>query len=286
MTSDVVLAPFTTPEGLRALLTRLHDAGEGSWVDDPEAAELVRYTIDKYAALARRHRQEPEDAASAAYEVMLTSAARNATDPWAVVTRAVQITMIAEERAEGLLCSTMRARRAEMTAYHDAERFSDRENPVYDYHPAFRWQTDEDELLNRLDGHHDLDGPGTGAYVAADMAVAIFVAFGWPEDSARATIDCICGRLTVSGSRPTAHQTLRRDHAARAALDLDRRSWATTLRIVLGSPNPERAQTASGRGLLQRLALGFSPQEVLDDDQLVVALSRTATQVQRGPAHV
>ena len=35
----------------------------------------------------------------------------SADDPWAVITRAVQVSLIAEERAAGLLCSTAQARR-------------------------------------------------------------------------------------------------------------------------------------------------------------------------------
>ena len=103
--------PFTDSEVLRATLHRLHSAGEQSWRDDPEAAELMRYAMDKYGALARKHHLEPEEAAVAAFEVMRTRAARDACDPWAVVTRAVQVTLIAEERANGLLCSTQHAAR-------------------------------------------------------------------------------------------------------------------------------------------------------------------------------
>ena len=44
---------FEDPEGLRALLDRLHAAGRGSWRADPEAAALMRHAAEKYAALAR-----------------------------------------------------------------------------------------------------------------------------------------------------------------------------------------------------------------------------------------
>ena len=47
--------PFTDPEELRAMLHRLHAAGEQGWRDDPEAADLMRYAMDKYGALARKH---------------------------------------------------------------------------------------------------------------------------------------------------------------------------------------------------------------------------------------
>jgi hypothetical protein len=74
----------------------------------------------------------------AAFEAMRTPSVRRADDPWAVITRAVQITCIAENRANGLLCSVHQARRPRYSSFHDAERFSDRENPLTDYHPAFR----------------------------------------------------------------------------------------------------------------------------------------------------
>lgn len=56
------------------MLHRLHAAGEQGWRDDPEAADLMRYAMDKYGALARKHRLRPEDAAVAAFEVMRSRA--------------------------------------------------------------------------------------------------------------------------------------------------------------------------------------------------------------------
>ena len=103
---------FTTTEGLRLLLVRLHYSGPASWQHDQEAAELMAYTMDKYGALARKHGLEPADAAVAAFDAMRTRAVRTAGDPWAVTTRAVQLTLIYEARAHGLLCSTHQARRA------------------------------------------------------------------------------------------------------------------------------------------------------------------------------
>lgn len=56
-----------TPEGLRALLIRLHGAGPGAWHRDREAAELMRYTAVKYRPLARKHGLDPWEIASAAF---------------------------------------------------------------------------------------------------------------------------------------------------------------------------------------------------------------------------
>ena len=82
-------ARFEDSEALRALLTRLHEAGRGAWRHDPEAAALMEHAARKYAALARKHGQDPWEAASAAFEAMRGAATRRAEDPWAVITRAV-----------------------------------------------------------------------------------------------------------------------------------------------------------------------------------------------------
>src|SRR5690625_7089474 len=111
---------FSTSAGLRALLDRLHAAGPDAWTGDPVAQDLMRYAADKYAALPRKHHLDPREAASAAFDVMRTPSARRALDPSPVVTRAVQITGIADARAHGLLCSVHQARRPHVTAVPDA----------------------------------------------------------------------------------------------------------------------------------------------------------------------
>ena len=266
---------FRTSEGLRKLLVRLEESGSDAWRDDDEAAALMRFAIEKYGALARKHGLEPEDAAVAAFEVMRSRAARTALDPWAVVTRAVQVTLIAEERANALLCSTGRARRLANTDDHDAERFSDRETPLYEYHPAFR-VTAEQDRVEPTPETADEDSDPTNAYQAVNLAVDLFVALGWPRDTARTALDYVCARLMEAGSRTNAHEVLRRDHQARALLDLDRRAWAAMLRVVLGSPNKDLAHTAAGRGLFLRLLIDEKPDELLDDDELVAAIHASA----------
>lgn len=46
---------FTTGEGLRSLLTRIHDAGRTAWRSDRDVPSLMDYTATKYAPLARKH---------------------------------------------------------------------------------------------------------------------------------------------------------------------------------------------------------------------------------------
>jgi hypothetical protein len=273
---------FTTAEGLRLLLVRLHYSGPAAWRHDQEAAELVAYTMDKYRALARRHGLEPADAAVAAFDAMRTRAVRTADDPWAVITRAVQLTLIYEARAHGLLCSTYQARRAGVSANHDAERFSDRESNLLDYHPAFHVSAEQDEIGEEPPAAED---ESTNAFEAADAAVALFVELGWPEATARGGIEYICARLIRTGSRLSAFESLRRDHNGRALLDLDQEAWLEVLRAVLGNQHPDRVHTAAGRGILLRLLIGHQIEELHADSTLADAITATAPEV-TGSSHV
>jgi len=266
-----VAADFRTREGLRALLTRLHDAGSAAWEHDPVAAELMVFAAEKYAALARKHGLDPWEAASAAFDVMRTKAAREAHDPWAVITHAVRITCIAEERAQGLLCSVHQARRPRYSSFHDAERFSERENILTDYHPAF----------HTTDPHHTDNTPAAEATTSSRVtatsavteAVLLFSLLGWAEPVARAAVEHVCETLARAGSRQAAYESLRRDKHARALLDLPRTSWAALLKALLGSPNPALAATSAGRGVLLRLLIGEPVALLLRDDDLVLTIT-------------
>ncbi|GAB2761789.1 hypothetical protein GCM10027020_12600 [Nocardioides salsibiostraticola] len=273
---------FATTEGLRLLLVRLQYSGPRGWEDDSEASALMTFAMRKYAALAHKHGLEPSDAAVAAFDVMRTRAARVADDPWAVVTRAVQLSLIYEARAQGLLCSPHQARRAALATCHDAERFSDRETELAEYHPAFRVEDDLKEI----------DGPAlvgteepTNAYVALDAAVVLFVELGWPESAARIGLEYICSRVMRSGDRPAAYEALRRDQNLRAQLELDQESWLDVLRVVLGNPGPDYTGTAAGRGILLRLLIGHRVDELFGDIDVADAIEKAATQVVGG-SHV
>ena len=123
---------FTTGEGLRALLHRLHTGGEDAWVNDPVARDLMEFAAEKYKALARKHRLDTWEAVAAAFDAMQNRSTLEARDPWAIITHAVRITCIYEERAQGLLCSVHQARRSHVSAFHDPERFSDRDTATTD----------------------------------------------------------------------------------------------------------------------------------------------------------
>lgn len=272
---------YTTSEGLRALLRRLH-TGDASW-NGHEAETLMAFAMAKYGALAHKHGQEPSDAAAAAFEVMVTRAAREAFDPWAVVTRAVQLTLTYESRANGLLCTTARARRNESSAFHDAERFSDRETPVHEYHPAFQidqvWEIEDEPSTEQAD-------ESTNAFIAVDRAVEVFTNLGWPRATARTGIEYICNRLIRTGSRLTAFEALRRDRHAQALLDLDQRCWLAMLRGVLGIQHPDREHTSAGRGVLMLLLIGHEVDDVAAMPDIRASISLGARALAVGSRHV
>lgn len=267
---------FTTSEGLRQVLIRLHEAGPTSWEHDRTAGALVAYAADKYAALARKHGLDPWEAAGAAFEAMRNESTRQARDPWAVVTRAVQISCMAEERGQGLLCSTHQARRKKYRDFHDPERISDRETPLTDYHPSFHVYDHIDDELDDPETEDLEDRDPVSALSAVDECIALFTGLGWPPDTARASIEYVCTALARSRSRMSAYEALRRDKHALAFLDLPRDSWAVLLHVMLGHPHPALQATPAGRGILLRLVIGEPIASILHDEDLILAIALAA----------
>lgn len=281
---------FTTTEGLRLMLVRLRYASDG-WSHDPDASDLMSYAMEKYGALARKYGYEPVEAAIAAFEAMHTRAVRVAEDPWAVVTRAVELTLVYDQRADGLLCSNHQARREVDVERHDAERFSDREAELVNFHPAFAIPapqdsiefeelkpdvdvaTEDEEAEEAEEAEDDLGDQPTNAWFAVDDAVDVFVALRWPEDLARTAIEYICNRLLRSGNRHTAFEALRRDRHAQAMLDVDQKAWLVFLRVILGNQHPDRQLTSAGRGMLLRLLIGDQAQDLIRDKALVAEIA-------------
>lgn len=265
-------ATFRDSEGLRMLLSRLQSDGGSGWRTDPDASELMRFAAERYAALARKHGLDPWEAAAAAFDAMRAPSTLRADDPWAIVTRAVQLTCIAEERAQGLLCSVHQARRPRLSGYHDAERFSDREHELLDYHPAFR--------THGIDSQIEAP-PLLEVESAVEEAISLFTLLGWPADRARGGVEYICSRLADALSRPSAYESLRRDYPARALLDLPQRAWMAMLRALLGCCDPLQAHTAAGRGILLRLLVGEPIRDLLRDDELVSNIVANVPTVRR-----
>lgn len=272
---------FSTSEGLRALLQRLHEAGPGAWEHDPVAAELMEYVAQRFVPLAHKHGLDPWEAASAAFDVMCTKGAREAKDPWGYVTHGVRVTCIFEERAQGLMCSVHQARRRQVSEFHDPERFSDRETPLSEYHPAFH-VADPQSVLDRDDSAEADDAVQESTRQAVEDAITLVISLGWPADVARAAVEHVCSTLMRVGTRQGTFEALRRDKHALALLDLPRDSWTALLRALLGSPNPAYATTAMGRGVLLRLLLGESVEMLLRDNDLVLSVSLAAPAPVRG----
>ncbi|MFZ2427184.1 MAG: hypothetical protein WAW71_03485 [Propioniciclava sp.] len=261
-TTDYGLA---TPEGLRALLIRLHESGPGAWRADHEAAELMRYTAARYRPLARKHGLDPWEIASAAFEVMLAPSTRKADDPWAVVTRAVQITCNVEVRAAGMLVSSGKVRHTSRIAgFHDAIRFAEREH-LADYHPAFAVNPATDD---------DTDADGNRARVAAALSetVELFASTGWDAVLVADCVEHVAYRLADLASRSNAVEVLRRDHTVPVLLGVPPKSWAALLRIVLGHPDHKHTGTPTGDGVLLRLLSGEPLDSLRCDTTLLAAI--------------
>ncbi|WP_335622233.1 hypothetical protein [Agromyces aureus] len=269
-TQEDATQAFRSSEGLRTLLRRLQESDGAAWRTDPEASALLQFAAEKYSALARKHGLDPWEAASAAFDAMRAPATLRADDPWALVTRAVQVTCIAEERAQGLLCSVHQARRAKVSAFHDAERFSDREHELPEYHPAFR--TEPVDFDPDHSSREDVSA-------AVRDAIMLFSLLGWPRDRARSGVEYVCGRLADAPSRASAYESLRRDAAARAHLDLHQRAWLAMLKTLLGCCDPLHQHTVAGRGILWRLLVGEPLRALLHDDDLVTEIVVNAPRV-------
>lgn len=242
---------FASSAGLRALLERLHAAGPGAWREDPEASALLAYTIERYAPLARSWHRDPGEAGTAAFLALTHDGVRRAADPWAVLTRAVQISLSAESHAERHLTSTARARR---------EQHAERDVPLRAGELA--------DTLTTLTTHTPCAEPEAEPVI--EQAVLLLELLGWPEMLAGAVVEYVAARLADAGSIAAAYETLRRDTAIRAQLDIERATWTGLLSVLLGGrPQPGRPIR---KGVLTRLVLGESVRDLLDDNQLVRAV--------------
>lgn len=266
---------FASPEGLRQLLLRLHDAGPAVWARDPEAEALLEHFAHRFGALARRYRQSPHDAAVAAFEVLRAAATARAVDPWAVVTRAVELTVQANERADALLCSTGKARRLMSSEHHDVVRFGERDDGDRSW--ADHLDAIKDARRRSSDDTSADPSPVNGVApgevpVAVANIVELLVALGWPRAVATNGLDYICSRLVEAGNPATAFEYLRRDLTPLTLLDIPHRSWTALCRIVLG-PDDGLGQIS---GLLRRVLSGEPIATLLADQKLVGQVVRSS----------
>ena len=195
--------------------------------------------------------RDPGEAGTEVFLALRNDGVRRAADPWAVLTRAVQISLSAESHAERHLTSTARARR---------EQHEQREMPL---RTGELVETLTAETVGAVD-----EGPEAEPVIAE--TVLLFRLLGWPETVAGAVVEYIAARLADAGSITAAYETLRRDTAIRAQLDIERATWTGLLGVLLGGrPAPGRPRR---RGVLARLLLGESVRDLLEDDRLVRAV--------------
>lgn len=250
---------FASSAGLRVLLDRLHEEGPDAWRNDPDATVLLAYTIDRYAPLARSWHRDPADAATAAFLALRHDGVRRAADPWAVLTRAVQVSLAAENHADRHLTSAAKARRsqhADLDAPLRAGDYTDTLTTRSVHPPA-----SADTVWAGEPTDQDPTEP-----VIADTT-ALLRLLGWPEPVAATIVEYIAARLADAGSIPAAYETLRRDTAIRVQLDLDHTAWTGLVGVLLGGrPQPGRP---TRKGVLARLLLGDTIRDLLDDTTLV-----------------
>lgn len=264
---------FVYPQGLRRLLLTIHRTEDG-WRVHPDVPDLFRYCQAKYELLARRYGQTAADAASAAFDVMAVPSLLDADDPWGVVTKAVQRTLQAEDRANRLLTSTDHARRLMHSGDHDTVRFAD-------------YGTDRPVPLAIEHLAADPAAPEIGAETEATLAPSdttltahdarrglvtvrsVLMFAGWPPDVARVGLEYLCERLRLAGNPQTAFEYLRRDVQAIHLLGIGHRTWVRLCRALLGDP---------GRpGLLARAILGERPLDLARDRELMRELAPVDT---------
>ncbi len=254
---------FRDSEYLRRVLMRLYVKGNDAWRNDPEADELIRFAIDRFADLARKHGLEPDDGGSAAFEAMRNPSVIFGDDPWAIIIHAVKTTLTAWEFADEALCSVETARRGGLSGCCP-ERFSDRDNQLWEYHPAF---TTTDDVDDEPTQH---DGPSISEQ--AEALALLFAEYGWPLESTLTAVEVILHRLAEAGSRPAAYEQLRREKRWRAITELPANSWTGLLRLLLGNPSDWAGVTDKGRGLLLRLALGETIDYLAKDVNLATGI--------------
>jgi hypothetical protein len=246
---------FSSAEGLRSVLNRLHTAGGRTWQTDREARELMLFAVAKYRRLAAKWHRDEADAAHAAFLAMLAPSTRRANDPWAVVTVAVSRTLKAEARAEEHLVSTERARHLHKLATDAPIRVGEHTEFVFD-------------MLHRRDTPVDIEQ--SDMMLRTHEAARFLSLLGWPEAVATGIVEYVTDRLISAGNREAAFQSLRRDFSIPALFTISPASWTQLIRALLGgsllSDSPAR------QGILARVVCGDTAVALLDNTPLVMAV--------------
>ena len=243
---------FTTSEGLRQVIAEL--TAHQAWSTSPVAAELMVYATGAYLAVARAWHRDPNDAAYEAFTAMITPSTLRAKDPWAVVTRAVALSIAAETLAERFLTSQDKARRPTKRPLTDPIRAGHYEDYLYDVHRHLLTGARED-----------------GVDRVVRLSSVFLVATGWLPQPVERAVDYIAHRITGLRSRESAAETTANDLNIATRLGYDPDSWRGLVRLTVGRvpKNGEREM-----GLFARVLLGDDLAELLADQTLVAASQR------------
>ena len=252
---------FADSEYLRHVLMRLHAKGDDAWRTDPEASELMVFAIERFGRLATKHGLEADDGGSAAFEAMRNPSVIFGDDPWGIIIRAVNTTLSAWEFANEALCSIETARRGGLSGCC-AERFSDRENQVWEYHPAFATQDNEDD-----EEPSECSGP---SIIEQTETIALLLnEHGWPLETAIIATEIVLFGLMDAKSRPAAYERLRREKRWCVMTNLSPAKWTALMRLLLGDPSDWAGISNKGKGILLRLALDEDADDLACDPELV-----------------
>lgn len=233
---------FASPDGLRAVLAQLAAPGGPGW-GSPVAVELLRFAQRRYAPLARSWGRPVDDVPAAAFEVMRLGSTLRARDPWAVVTRAVELSLAADAHAERMLISPEHARRP------------DRRPEIL---PARAGEHTE-----ALAAHASTPpAPPHVDRVVATCAVVLAVA-GWPLDLAEDVTWWLADRIADLGSQESALDTLRRDQLMPRRFGLRPGQWLRLLHLLIGTPGEPAP------GLIVRALVGEPIARLLTDAGLL-----------------
>lgn len=245
---------FTTSEGLRALLTELERDGGRGWRTNPAATALLLYAATKYLPIARTWHRDPDEVLSEAFLAMRSPSAHTATDPWAVITRAVELGVAAEVHGERLLTSADKARRPEHRPQEQPVRAGDYEEFFY----------------------HVLTAPTSSPTTPVSVervvrsASVFLVMTGWNPKLIEPAVEYICQRLTSLANTQSGLDVLRKDQAARLRLGFGPSEWTGLLRLLLGprTKKPVDGEDWSRLGIFARLLLGDTTDDLYADAQL------------------
>lgn len=251
---------FTTSDGLRRTLIALAADGERAWRTAPVVTPLLAFIVEKYAPLARAWHREPGDVMYDAFGALRAPGTARARDPWAIVTRAVELGLAGEVHGERLLTSPDKARRPSMRP--DAPPIRSGEYEEFFYGVLV---VDDAETA-----HEREERIGAGLVRTASL---FLVMTGWSPRIVEAAVTYVIERLASLSSAESALDVLRKDAAIQLRLGLSSRAWAGLVRLLVGNP---RARDRGRYGVLARVVLGAEVRELLFDDALAGMSRRTA----------